>query len=747
MSDRMGLLLRFCSALLFLLALGTSYSILAQQDVNDTSKPGKFSVARIFSEPSLNGHLTQAIAWAPDGKRLSYLENPANGAASGFELWVMDAASGKRSQLISAKEMDAALPSRPDDEGFSSETTERFQLRYQWAPDGKGLLLMGPRTLVWFDLESHGARRLASGSEGLSDPKISPDGRYVSFVRDHNLWLASVRDGKQRPLTEGGSEQIRKGELDFLYRHEFHLPTGYWWSPDSSAIAYLEMDERKVPQFPLVDFDSFVGEFELQRYPVPGAPNSDVRVFVARVNGRAAQPMDLGDSTDVYLPRVTWLPDSKHLAIQRLNRPQTNLDVLLFDTATGKAKVLLSEKDAYWVNVSDDFRFLDEGKRLIWSSERSGYRHLYLYDFSGKPPLQLTRGEWEVTRLDAVDEQRNAIYFTATEKSPLERQLYRVAFDGSGLTRISAQDGAHTLNFAPDVASYLDTYSNASTPPRQDLYQADGTMLAALNENKVADLAKYGLSPIEFFTIRTHDGVSLNCSMIKPAHFDAAKKYPVLVYINGGPGAQTVLNAWGGNRFLWHELMAEKGYVIFSVDNRGSGGRGHLFEEPIHYRLGAQELSDQRDGVHWLRSQPYVDPNRIGIWGWGYGGQMTLHAMFEAPSVFKAGFAGAPVSDWRFYDSAFAERYIGPLPAYQDSYLESAPIENASKLQGRLLIAHGTEDEVVHYSNTLALLDELTEAGKYVEVISLPGRKHIVNDAAAERLLWDRVTKFFLDNL
>jgi dipeptidyl-peptidase 4 len=659
----------------------------------------------------------------------------------------MEAATGERSLLLSAEKLEGILPAPRSKQSQATGAGQHAPLQYQWAPGGEALLLEASPALAWFDLKTHAASILVNGKEDLGDAKISPDGKYVSFVRNHNLWLVNTSNGKERALTIGGSEEVRKGELDWVYPEELDIFTAYWWAPDSSAIAYLEMDERNVTQFPLVDFDSFTGEAELQRYPVPGGANPGVRVLVAPVAGGEARPMDLGMETDMYIPRVNWLPDSKHLAIQRLNRAQTILDVLLSDTTTGKSATILSDKDAYWINVSDDLCFLKDGKRFLWSSERSGYRHLYLYDFSRKQPLQLTEGDWEVSHMDAVDEAKGVVYFTATEKSPLERHLYRVSLDGSGFTRITTEDGTHQVNFAPNAAIYVNTYSNTSTPPRQDLYRADGTKLATLNENKVAMLDEYHLSRVEFFTIESHDGISLNCSMIKPPNFDPTKRYPVLVYTYGGPQVQVVVNSWTGSRFLWHQLMAEKGYIIFSLDNRGSVGRGHLFEEPIHYRFGAQELSDQRDGVQWLKAQPYVDGERIGIWGWGYGGHMTLHAMFEAPRIFKVGFAGSPVTDWHFYDTIYTERYIGQLPRFEDSYEESSPIENAAKLRGKLLIAHGIDDDNVHYSNTLALIDDLIEAGKYVEVMAFPGRGHEVSDPPAQRLLWGRVTKFFLDNL
>jgi dipeptidyl-peptidase-4 len=305
----------------------------------------------------------------------------------------------------------------------------------------------------------------------------------------------------------------------------------------------------------------------------------------------------------------------------------------------------------------------------------------------------------------------------------------------------------HAVQLSPDVSAFVDSYSNAITPPQQWVSKLDERAPIALNENKVTELVEYKLSPPEFLTVKSHDGMDLNAWIIKPANFDAAKKYPVLIYTYGGPHAQVVMNQWGGPTFLWHQMMAQKGFVIFALDNRGSAGRGHLFEEPIHFRFGAQEMSDQRDGVAWLKRQPWVDAKRIGIWGWSYGGHMTLHAMFEDAEDFKAGFAGGPVTDWHYYDTIYTERYLGLLPQNEESYQESSPIENAGKLRGKLLIAHGTEDDNVHFANTLALVDKLIEKGKDVEVLPFPGRGHGVSDAPARIFLMNRVTQFFVENL
>ena len=708
------------------------------------------TVERIYSQPSLSGRLTRGLTWTPDGKQVSYFETKGSGRDAKTELWAMDAASGERRLLVAADKLEAILPADISRPTQATGLGRRAPSQYLWVPDGSGLIFIGPSSLAWFDLKSQSAHTILSGKDPIADVKLSPNGRYVSFVRDHNIVVLeySRRDlSGFFQLTTRGTEEIRKGELDWVYPEELDIKTAYWWAPDSSAIAYLEMDERKVSQYPLVDFSSPSGEAEMERYPIAGGANPIVRVLVASLNGGEPRVMDTGTETDIYIPRVNWLTDSRHLAIQHLNRTQTTLDLLIADAATGKTRAALGETDPNWVNVSDDLYFLKDGKRFLWSSERSGYRHLYLFDLDGKQLAQLTKGEWEVTSLDAVDEAKGLVYFTATEKSPLERQLYRVALDGTGFARITKDAGTHAAVFSPNAAAFYDTYSNTEAPPRQDLYRADGSRMATINENKVAELADYHLSPMEFLTVKSHDGAQLNASIIKPPDFNPQKKYPVLVYTYGGPHAQVVRNAWGGANFLWHQLMAQKGYIIFSLDNRGSAGRGHAFESPLHFRMGARELSDQRDGVQYLKSLPYVDSNRIGIWGWSYGGHMTLHAMFEAGDDFKVGFAGGPLTDWRYYDSIYTERYLGLPQKNEKGYQDSSPVKYASQLKGKLLIAHGTGDDNVHFANTLSLINDLIEAGKYVEVLAFPGRGHGVSDPPARRVLMQRVTQFFLDNL
>jgi dipeptidyl-peptidase 4 len=737
---------RFSYTILILSVLLAAHAAWAQQPA-PAVQPGELTIDRIYGQPGLNGRLTRGIAWSPDGTRLTFLDTKGTGKEAKTELWSMDSASGERSLLISSDKLETIFPTPGSQQSQATGAGRRPPAQYQWAPNGNALLFEGPNALAWFDLKTQSGKVLVSGKDALTDVKISPDSNYVSYVRDHNLWLVGTADGKERAFTTGGSEKLHKGELDWVYPEELEIFSAYWWAPDSSAIAYLEMDQASVTQFSLLNFESYTGEAELQRYPVAGGANPVVRVLVGSLSGGEPRLMDTGSETDMYIPRVNWLPDSRRLAIQRLNRDQNNLDLLLADAATGKSSTLLTERDQYWINVSDDLHSLKDGKRFLWSSERTGYRHIYLYALDGRQIAQLTKGDWEVSHIDGVDEAKGAVYFTATEKSPIERHFYRVGLDGSGFARITKEDGVHTINLSPTANLYVDTYSNAMTPARQDVYRPDGTKAATLNENKVQELAQYKLSPVEFSTVKARDGIALNCFLIKPPNFDPSKKYPVIVYTYGGPHAQVVLNAWGGPNLLWHEMMAQKGYVIFALDNRGSAGRGHVFEESIHYHFGGPELSDQRDGAAWLQQQPWVDPQRIGIWGWSYGGHMALHAMFEAADLFKVGFAGGPVTDWHFYDSIYTERYMGLPQQHENEYKESSPVSHVEDFKGKLLIAQGTGDDNVHYSNTLSLINDLIAHGKYVEVIAAPGRGHGVSDPPARKIVWTRVTQFFLDNL
>ncbi len=622
--------------------------------------------------------------------------------------------------------------------------------------------------MAWFDTASRKARTLVSGADELTDVALAPNGATVSFVRNHSLSLISSEGGAIRKFASSPHADVLQGELDWPYRNEFHLSRAYWWSPDSSALAYLQIDDQAVAKYSL---KSSEGEEREIIYPKPGGNLPVVEVFVKQAGGGAPVKIDLGDTKNSYIARVCWLPDHRHIAIQRLDRRQQHLQLLLADLATGKAVTLLTESDAYWINVSDDWHFFPDGKRFLWSSQRDNYRHLFLYDMSGKQMAQITKGDWEVTHVDAVDDFSGQIYFTSTRKSPLERQVSRVDLTGGDPHDLTQQGGTHDPAFAPDAHSFVDSFSSYADPGHADLVllrasagNSEPNRVAVLPEhpevspkearpippapNPDPSLATLPpLQPVEFLTIRLHQGATAQALIIRPPDFKADHKYPVILCLAGGPGEQFVRDRWAGSTGLWMQSMAQQGFVMFAMDNQGTAARGHYFEEPIHLRLSAQEMTDQRDAVEFLKRQSYVDPTRLGVYGWGYGGFLAVHAMLDRPVPFKAGFAGAAVTDWHFYDAVFAERYLDDPVLHADGWDASSALDNAKYFKSTLMLAQGTDDEFVHPENLLALQDRLLDNGKSAQILLLADRGHNVDDLPARTVLFKTLTDYFVRNL
>ena len=739
-------------------ALTLSTPTARAQATATTNGAKELTLERLFSGPYLGGQTTRGIEWAPDGKRFSYIEVKRNGNDAVLELWTMDAASGERKVLVSA----ATLKSVTQPE--KAKTTQGTGLarveadNYQWSPDSGSLLFIGTNSMVLLDLKTMAVKPVVSSEHEIEDPKFSPNGQWVSFSRDANLFAVSLASGETKTLTTGGSEEVLKGKLDWVYPEELDLRTAYWWSPDSSKIAYYEMDERPVTQYAIMDMSAPTGGTEYTRYPLAGQANPIVRVGVVPVTGGETKWMDTGTNTDVYLARVDWLPDSKQVAIQRLNRAQNQLDLLFCDVASGASTTALTETDKYWINIGDDLYFFSDNKRFLWSSERTGYRHLYLYDSSGKQLAQLTSGDWGISDTGGfgpgavnhpgVDEKHGYVYFMTNKDDVKETNLYRVSLNDKSLTRITKESGYNAANLSPALSGFVHSYSNAATPTRQELCRMDGTPVAVLNEGKVPALTEYKISPLEFVQVTADDGTKLNASIIKPVNFDPSKKYPAYVSVYGGPHVQMVQNRWGGFFFLFHEVLAQKGYVVFELDNRGSWGRGHAFETPIYHQMGKVELQDQVAGVKYLESLGYVDPARIGISGGSYGGYMTLEALFNASDVYKVGVAHAPVTDWKFYDTIYTERYMGTPQNNPEGYKASAPLNQAENLKGKLMLVHGTGDDNVHFANSVALLNALIDSGRYPDQLMVfPGRGHGISDAASRVLEQQRELEFILSAL
>ena len=732
-----------------------------QSESAQTNQTRDLTVERIYGEQSLSGSPTAGIEWCPDSKCISYLVNRTQGSNAGTELWTIDAATAARKILVTSETLKMVTQAQ------KTKTTQGTGLgrieaaSYFWSPTGDCVLFTGSTNLVLFNLKTMSPKLLVSGEEQIEDPKFSPDGKWVSFVRDWNVWIVNVANGELRAVTVGGSEEVLKGKLDWVYPEELDLTTAYWWSPDSSKIVFLEMDERPVKRYPIMDMSSPAGALEYTRFPEAGEPNPIVRVGVSAVADDVTSQtkwMDTGADTDVYVARVLWLHDSGRVAIERFNRAQNRLDLLFCDAATGASQIILTETDKYWINISDDLYFFSDDKRFLWSSERTGFRHYYLYDLSGKQLDQLTSGNWGITGTSGfgpgavkhpeVDELHGEIYFLSNKDDVQDTQLYRFSMHEKSITRITREPGTHHVLFAPDHSGFEDTYSDEMTPSRQSLHRANGAIVALINANILPELAKYRLTTPEFLNISAQDGTKLFVMMIKPPDFNPSRKYPVLIDVYGGPQVQYVRNAWEGRNFLWLEMMAEKGYIIFRLDNRGSYNRGHAFETAIYHQLGKIELQDQLTGINYLKSLVYVDASRIGIWGWSFGAYMTLEAMANAPDVFKAGVAVAPVSDWRLYDTIYTERYMGRPQDNSEDYKNSSPVNQISSLKGKLMLAHGTGDDNVHVANTSEVLNELISHGSYpADVMIFPGRGHSISDSPARIELFQRITEFFLKNL
>jgi dipeptidyl-peptidase-4 len=721
-------------------ALGLVLAVLV---VPSASASKTLTVERIYADPPLTGSPPTSIRWLPDSKRVSFVEKRGEGEEKQTYL-VLAELNGRRRTLCIADTVSV-----PDD--LSSSDGDKFKFgTYRWAARGDLGVLRFKGDLFTINHKNGDIVRRTRTDVSEANIAFSPDGKMIAFTRKHDLWAIDIEEGTEIQLTDTGDDSLLNGVLDWVYMEELFTRgnvKGYWWSPDSRKIAYLQINEQPVETFPIVDFLPTYNRADMQHYPKAGSKNPIVRVGIYHFDTGETVWTDVDTEDDSYIARVHWLGGSDKVAIEKLNRNQDHLELRFADAATGVSEPILEERKDTWVNVTYMKHFYEDADRFVWNSERDGHSHLYLYKTDGSLVRPLTQGEWDVTSLDAVDEKRGHIYFTALEKSILERQLYRVGENGRDLRRVTRGEGTHSVEFSPDNRYYIDSYANATTPKQIAVYDATGRKKFAIFEDEFEELASYELPATEFFRITSEEGIEFQCSMIKPKDFDESKKYPVLVYTYGGPHAQVVRNNWGGTRHLWHAMMAQRGYIIFSLDNRGSFGRGPEWENPVLKNMGHYELQDQLAGVEYLKQQPWVDAGRIGIWGWSYGGYMTCMAMFKAPGVFKAGASVAPVSDWRFYDTIYTERYMKHPDDNEEGYEESAPVNFVDGLEGEFLLVHGTSDDNVHMANSMRLIDELIEAGKPFDLMLYPRMLHGISSDAARVHLYRKLTRFFDTNL
>ena len=682
-----------------------------------------------------------APVWSPDGKRFAYIEDE--------KLWLYDIPARSKRELTAMSRLGDAATKPPETEIFDWSNRRVAEQPVQWFENGDQLLIQaeGDLFLVRLDASDAGKARfdqLTATSAYEYDPKLSPDNRYVSFRRIHDLYVLEIATKKVTRLTHDGSATLLNAELDWVYPEELEIGTAHWWSPDSRHLAYLQLDIHNEPIFPQVSLTKTRAVEEPERFPQPGDPNADARLGVVSIGGGETKWMDLGETRGFLIARVAWLPDSKSVAAMRLNRIQNQLDLMKADVEDGSAEVLIHESDPYWINVEGAPVFLKNRKEFLWESERDGFRHLYLYDDDGKLKHEITKGEWAVEAVKRVDETDQQIYYVSEEDSPLERQLYRVDFSGKHKTRLTEGQGVHGVSLSPSSDYFFDSFSSLATPPSQTLRDGDGKEVMVWMAKDSSLQETYDLSVPEIVEVRAPDGAQLYGRLTKPPGFDPTKKYPVIDEVYGGPHVQVILNQWTGVGLS--QVLAARGYVIWELDNRGSYGRGHKWESVIFRNLGRHELEDQKTGVEYLKKLNFVDGSRIGMMGWSYGGYMTLYSLCNAPGLFRAGLAGAPVTDWRNYDSIYTERYMGLPSENKDGYDHSAPVSRAAGLASRLLIVHNIEDDNVHFQNSLQMADALEKANKQFRMVVYTQKSHGVGGSARSHLYETMVT-FFEENL
>ncbi len=723
----------------------------------------KLALEDLTAEPPLAGRGAAGFAWLPGGDRFSYILRKESAEETVSELVVEDTKTGTKRTVITGESLTLPEepkpaevapgvekePSRPPQAVLGANRPSRRPGRaslegYRWSPDGKTILLSGDSDLWLYRLAEKRLERLTRDKDAEEFPTFSPDGRRVAFVRKNDLFALELASGREKRLTSDGAEHVFNGRLDWVYQEELANRTGraYTWAPDSSAIAYLRLDETSVDSYPLVDFRKVPAALTLERYPNAGAANSVASFHVVRIDGSLGR--DVRFSGDVYVePAFSWTPDSRSVCYRVLDRTQDHHTIQLL-SLDGASRTLFAEQDPYWINVFEPPMFLKDG-RYLWKSERDGFAHLYVGRVSGGEPKAITSGRWMVDRVAGVDEARGVVYFTATEENVRRRAVYRVALDGSGFAKLPLPAGTHAAELSPDGRYLIDTFSTVSNPPVTTLLDSSGRTVRVVYwpENRLAD---YELAVTEEVEVSAEDGTKLMARLVKPADFDPSRKYPVIVDVYGGPHGQVVRDSWGATTLFDHYL-ASKGFLIWSLDNRGSWGRGHAWETAIFRETGKRELADQLAGVRYLRSLPYVDPARIGIWGWSYGGYMTLYALTNAPDVWKCGVAGAPVTHWKFYDTIYTERYMRTPKDNPAGYEASAPLTKAKDLKAKLLLIHGTADNNVHMQNTLAFVDALTKAGKPYQLEIQPGQKHGFRGKDSLNFRNAAMAKFFEENL
>jgi dipeptidyl-peptidase 4 len=761
MRNRSAFVKKIC--FLFAIDLLVLLSVGRAQNVAPSSDRKQLTIEKIFAEGGITGRAPETMKWSPDGTKVSFVERDDDGEHG--ELWYADAVTGEKKVLVTEIKLSQLAPpaSKIHDEREKERVTRYHVAAYAWSPDSKHLLFDSQGQLWYYTLDTGTAVQLTSSPDASEDPKFSPDGTRLAFVRKHNLYMHPVSgEGGERPLTHDEKEKdkerdkngdterennILNGEVDWVYAEELAARSNFYWSPEGHEIIFLQMDETRVPAYPITDWLPTHPRVEQEKYPQPGDPNPSVRLGVVGGNGGKVRWIKLTDDDDTYVPRFGWIREGWAWA-EVLNRKQDVMDLYFIDAKAGKSrKVLTDSEPGAWVNVNDDFRILKSGDRFLWTSWQDGHTHIYLYSFNSPDPMasdaklerQLESGDYEVIAINGVDEAAGTIFFTANKGDPREEKLFSVKLDGSAAESLSSEAGNYTANFADDGKHYVETHSATLSPPRVLLCVPGGNCYRIWEGRSVADYDLVAPQPVGF---KADDGTVLYGYLILPRHADASQKIPLIVHIYGGPAGQTVQDTWGGTNALFHQMLANEGFAIFSVDNRGTPNRGKKFSTATRLQSGGVELKDQLAALDQLYPQfPQLDRTRTGIWGWSNGGSMTLFALTHSDR-FKAGISVAPVTNWRDYDSIYTERYMG-LPKDNPGGYDDSIVNAASGLRGSLLLVHGTSDDNVHYQNTIQMSDALIHAGKQFRLMVYPNKTHGISGSGTRTQLFHMMEDFW----
>jgi dipeptidyl-peptidase-4 len=674
-----------------------------------------------------------------------------NGHGDVVQQSVFDVETGKERPLFASSRLEAAVRKVS---GLSDAAIKKIVSQRSWnfSPDGRSVEISLDDDLYLYRLDSEELTRLTSAPGEEQQPAFSPDGRRIAFVRANNLWVIDLANQRERQLTTDGNENLLNGLFDWVYQEEvFGRGTfrAFWWSPDSARIAFMQLDERPVGKFTVVDHIPTMQTLEETPYPKAGYPNPRVKLFTVRAGGGSPAEVDTEayGGGDHLIVAVAWKTDGSALTYQVQDREQTWLDLDSWSVADSTPHTILRETTKAWVDNDGDPLWLTDGS-FLWLSERSGFKHIYRIGADGKVIRQITDGRWEVRTLHGIDPSEQWIYFSGTERSPIGGDVYRIKLDGTGMTRISEAAGTHVAKFNKSMTQFVDSWSDVQTPAQVTLRRSDGTLVRSVDANAAPALAGYRLSRPEFVQVRTRDGFVMEGMLIKPPNFDPSKKYPVYEHTYSGPHAQQVTNSFAGNgqTYLYHQYLAGRGIIVWICDNRTASGKGAESTWPVYKNFGELELRDLEDGLRWLESQPWVDSSRVLLNGWSYGGFMTSYALTHS-TMWSAGISGGTVADWRDYDSIYTERYMLMPQKNPEGYRKSSPRWAAADLHGNLLLLHGAIDDNVHIQNTIQFVWELEKAGKLFQMMIYPKSRHGVTDRLLSSHLHREMVRFIEENL